>query len=178
MTVRQGQSRTSDAPSVYAVWIHIGPRRATGDYPLDIVAAGGEVRSRLVFPERLLKRAAQLLHPRGVYAAGDEAAFGVFLGRQIFSADVRVLLLRSIVQARENNAALRLLLQIDPPEVAALPWEWLTVAGKTRWSPALLADYGVVRVPQQPATWQWRSNDHRAGYVCWLLPRIPMMRHC
>jgi peptidoglycan/xylan/chitin deacetylase (PgdA/CDA1 family) len=77
----------------------------------------------------------------------DEAAFGVYLARQLFTPAVRKLLLQELVAAREKNNPLRLLLEIDPPELAVLPWEWLTTPSSAPWSPALYADAGLLRVP-------------------------------
>ncbi len=127
--------------------IHIGTRRPAGDFPLQVSAAAGEVHAQLVFPERLLARATHLLQPDAQLPAHDEAAFGVYLARRIFTPVVRKLLLQELVAAREQNNPLRLLLQIDPPELAVLPWEWLTTPGSAPWSPALYADYGLLRVP-------------------------------
>jgi peptidoglycan/xylan/chitin deacetylase (PgdA/CDA1 family) len=127
--------------------IHIGTRRPEGDFPLQVSAAAGDVHEQLVFPERLLARATHLLQPDAQLPARDEAAFGVYLARRIFTPAVRKLLLQELVAAREHNNPLRLLLQIDPPELAVLPWEWLTNPGSAPWSPALYADYGLLRVP-------------------------------
>ncbi|MFP4440472.1 MAG: hypothetical protein ACLFVO_24830, partial [Chloroflexaceae bacterium] len=129
--------------------IHIGARRREGDFPLRVSAAAGDVHSQLVFPERLLARATHLLQPGAQLPARDEAAFGVYLARQIFTPAVRRLLLQELVAAREQNNPLRLLLQIDPPELAALPWEWLTTPGSVPWSPALYDDYGLLRVTER-----------------------------
>lgn len=47
------------------------------------------------------------------------------LGRALFANDVRVLFGASYQQARQQDAALRLVLRIQPPELARLPWEFL-----------------------------------------------------
>lgn len=107
------------------------------------VRAENEVVVR--FPERLLRRAASLLQPQSQLHGGDEDLMGSFLARQLFVADVRQLLMQGVMQAREAETTLSIALRIDAPELATLPWEYLTLAGKTPWSPALLNDYGVVR---------------------------------
>lgn len=127
--------------------IHIGARAPDDTFPLHIAALAGDLYESLVFPPLLLERAAALLRPGSPLPTSDEAALGIFLARQVFTPTIRSLLMRSANQARQANTPLRLLLQIDPPELAALPWEWMTIAGRSHWSPALLDDYGLVRIP-------------------------------
>lgn len=128
------------------LYLYIGPRTAQGDFPIQVSAAGEVTHARLVFPERLLMRTASLLRPGESFAASDEAVFGMYLDQKLFPPAVRALLLRAIVQARTTSRPLQIHVQIDPPELAMFPWEWLTVPGTSPWSPALHNDYGLVRV--------------------------------
>ncbi len=130
--------------------IHIGEQEAEGYFPLQVTAPAGDMYERLTLPQLLLERAAQLLQPGPALPTSDEAALGIFLARQIFTPPIRSLLSRSAAAARQSSSILNLTLQIDSPVLAALPWEWLTIAGRTRWSPALLEDYGLVRVVHAP----------------------------
>lgn len=140
--------------------LHIGQRAPDGSYPLRMRLNGATATSHsllaeadvaLELPERLLGRARSLLQPQSQMQGGDEHMMGTFLARQLFPTPVRQFLLHSIAQARERDTSLRIALQIDAPELTTLPWEWLTVAGRSEWSPALLDDYGFVRLVPAPS---------------------------
>ena len=134
--------------------VQIGAQAQDGSFPLYAAAkrgpggrvAAGAAEACLLLPARLLAQARRLLEPYQRQPVGDEAELGVFLARQILPRPVRELLLETVALAREHEVALHFELVIEPPELAALPWEWLTVAGKNCWSPALLEDYGLTRL--------------------------------
>lgn len=73
------------------------------------------------------------------------------LGRALFNAlmadDVRVLFGVSSQQARQQEVPLRLVLRIQPPELARLPWEFLFDPGQKDYVGLLMP---LVRYPQVP----------------------------
>lgn len=135
--------------------LQIGKRRPDGQYPLQVRLLNRISSTRqqqlahaevlLHLPERLIQRGAALLEPQSQHEGGDEEEMGAYLARQIFVESVRSYLLESIEHARTQEVPLAISFQIDPPELASLPWEWLTIKGRQSWSPALLDDYGFVR---------------------------------
>jgi peptidoglycan/xylan/chitin deacetylase (PgdA/CDA1 family) len=163
-------------PEQFRFVVQIGARQADGSFPLRAFVrrgAGGRVavgaaEERLLLPERLVAQARRLLEPYERQPVGDEAELGVFLARQILPRPVRTLLLEAVGLAREHDAALHFELAVDPPELATLPWEWLTVTGKSRWSPALLEDYGLTRLSGRRAPRPYgnaRAGQHGSGVL-------------
>jgi peptidoglycan/xylan/chitin deacetylase (PgdA/CDA1 family) len=107
--------------------------------------AGAEIATELLLGDQLLAVAERLLQPGATIPAGDPLSFGRALGRALITPALRDMLLRSAKQAR-NTGRLQVQLQIGPPELAALPWEWVTIGVDRPWSPALRDDYALTRV--------------------------------
>ncbi|MEZ4733070.1 MAG: CHAT domain-containing protein [Caldilineaceae bacterium] len=83
-------------------------------------------------------------------------SFGEKLYRAVFAESVHACLERSVDKAREFNQMLRIRLRLDPqaPELAALPWEYLYAPEKRNYL-ALDRHISFVRyieLPQAPAT--------------------------
>lgn len=148
------QSETPSYP--LALTLHVTAPAPDGTYPLhaylsreergEAGATIAEAQSVLVLPPRLVDMATRLLQPRAHFKGGDETELGAVLARLLLQPPVRSLLLRGVAQARAEQTLLHLQLLFDPPELTLLPWEWLSVAGKQRWVPALLEDYGLSRL--------------------------------
>lgn len=157
MAIDANQPQRSSGLLVFL--LQIGRRHADGHYPLQVRLLNRVTATRhyqlaqaeiaLTLPERLIQRGAALLEPQSQHEGGDEDQMGVYLARQIFVEPVRSYLLESIEHARQHELALAISFQIDAPELASLPWEWLTIKGRHTWSPALLEDYGFVRQIEQ-----------------------------
>ena len=125
--------------------ISIGPRAATGTYQVR-AAFGREVATAdLQLPDPVLDLARRLARPGAQVPLGDLAFLGRALGRALLAPPIRDLLLRSVKVAR-GSGRLQLQLQIAPPELAALPWELVTVGLTKPWSPALRDEYALVRL--------------------------------
>ncbi len=124
--------------------IAVGPRVQDGVYTLRAVAPQREVRAELALPPALIEQALRSIQPDA--AASD---LGRQLGQTLFAPPVRELLLATARNAGQRGARLQLQLQIAPPEVAALPWEWLSLGASTPWRPAIRDDYALVRVSRR-----------------------------
>ncbi len=105
----------------------------------------GEATAELVLPGAIEALGARLLRPGVFDAAADAAAIGRVLGRALLSQPVRELLLACARAAAQERARLQVRLQIAAPELAALPWEWMTLGADDRWQPALRDEYTIVR---------------------------------
>lgn len=110
--------------------IVVGGRAAGGRYLLRAAAAGRTAEATLELPP---------LH-------GGPQELGPTLGRALFPPALRRLLVDTARGADAAGARVQLQLQIAPPEVAAAPWEWLTLGSTTLWQPAVRDDYPLVRV--------------------------------
>jgi peptidoglycan-N-acetylglucosamine deacetylase len=132
--------------SIIPFHIAIGTRASNGAYAVHATSQGAAVTSELTLPDPLQAAAARLLEPGARVRVGDAPALGRGLGRALFAPPLRDMLLRSRRGSVKEGARLQIQLQIDAPELAALPWEWLTVGEARPWSPALRADYPLVRV--------------------------------
>lgn len=110
--------------------IVVGGRAAGGRYLLRAAAAGRTAEATLELPP---------LH-------GSPDEMGVHLGRALFPPALRRLLVDTARGADASGARVQLQLQIAPPEVAAAPWEWMTLGHTTLWQPAVRDDYPLVRV--------------------------------
>ncbi len=110
--------------------IVVGGRAAGGSYLLRAAAAGRTAESTLELPP----------------LRGGPEELGPSLGRALFPPALRRLLVDTARGADAAGARVQLQLQIAPPEVAAAPWEWLTLGSTTLWQPALRDDYPLVRV--------------------------------
>ncbi|MBK9714230.1 MAG: polysaccharide deacetylase family protein [Kouleothrix sp.] len=130
--------------------ISIGPRTIGDAYPVRARFDRAETPAELLLPGGVLDLAARLGQAGGAAPLGDPAALGRALGRALFTPAIRDLLLRAAKDAAQAGARLQLQLQISPTELAALPWEWVTVGVTRAWSPALRDDYALVRVGRGP----------------------------
>jgi formylglycine-generating enzyme required for sulfatase activity len=123
-------------------------RPGTGrDYPLEVVRApqGGEARATMRFPfdelaleNRLLSLENALLRSGGRHQGRrlltpEERAveeFGRALFAALFTGEVAASFAVARHQVRQAGRGLRLKLRVEPPELAALPWEYLYDAGQ------------------------------------------------
>jgi peptidoglycan/xylan/chitin deacetylase (PgdA/CDA1 family) len=103
--------------------------RGAGGYGLRATAAGRAAEAALELPP----------------LAGDAEALGLALGRALFPPPVRQLLIDVARGADEAGARVQIQLQVAPPELAALPWEWATLGSEAPWRPAVREDYTLVR---------------------------------
>ncbi|MEF3273628.1 MAG: polysaccharide deacetylase [Chloroflexus sp.] len=72
---------------------------------------------------------------------------GEVLGEWLLSPPIRRLLLDLAQEAAERSARMQVQLEVAAPELAVLPWEWLTLSnGEQRWQPAIRDDYPLVRI--------------------------------
>ncbi|MFL5806957.1 MAG: CHAT domain-containing protein, partial [Roseiflexaceae bacterium] len=126
--------------------IAIGPRATGGAYPVRTTTRGAETTTELELPAALLALAARLLQPCVRLPLGDAPMLGHALGQALLAPPLRDMLLRSARGAARDGGRLQVQLQIAAPELAALPWEWVTIGAARPWSPALRDDYALVRV--------------------------------
>jgi peptidoglycan/xylan/chitin deacetylase (PgdA/CDA1 family) len=136
--------------------IAIGPCTSGTSYPVRATFGRAETLTELRLPDHVLDTAASLLEPGGIAQLGDPALFGRALGRALLTPPLRDLLLKSVKSAAQSGRRLQLQLQIAPTELVPLPWELITIGLSQPWSPALRADYALVRVshgaqPMPPA---------------------------
>ncbi|MEW5867729.1 MAG: SUMF1/EgtB/PvdO family nonheme iron enzyme [Chloroflexota bacterium] len=135
-------------------------------YPLSVLhSPGGEARARLDFPfdELALERYADKLNIALLRSGGrlrvlpsaeerEVQAFGSALFEALMPAPVRRCYERSLERAAQQGCGLRLKLRIQPPELAALPWEYLYDPAPAEYL-CLCADTPLVRyieLPQPP----------------------------
>jgi formylglycine-generating enzyme required for sulfatase activity len=108
------------------------------EYPLAARSPAGEARGVLHFPfdelmleNRLDKLKIALLRSAGkrrlILSPEEQAVqdFGAALFDALLSAEIRSRYDVSCEQARQQDKGLRIKLRIQPPELAALPWEYL-----------------------------------------------------
>lgn len=133
--------------SVIPFQIAVGPRVNARAYPVRVIVEQDEVRAEITLPEQLLEQS-------GRGASADHAALGRQLGQLLFVPPVRELLLRAAHAADEIGARLQLQLQLAPPEVAAIQWEWLSLGSSHVWRPAIRDDYALVRVSRRSAPFE------------------------
>ncbi len=134
--------------------IAIGPFDSSGQCPIRAGVDGRTAVSELHLAESLLDLGHRALHT-GVQRIEDFPAVGRALGRALFTPPVRTLLLDAARSAAAGGARLQVHMQINEPELAALPWEYLALGSTNVWTPALRADYALVRagrrvLPPQP----------------------------
>lgn len=106
----------------------IGGRGGSG-YALRAMAAGRAAEAALELP----------------HLADDIAVVGQALGRALFPPPIRQLLIDIARGADEAGARVQIQLQVVPPELAAVPWEWVTIGRQGDWRPAVREDYTLVR---------------------------------
>jgi peptidoglycan/xylan/chitin deacetylase (PgdA/CDA1 family) len=132
--------------------IAIGPRGSNGAYEVQATTKCAETTTEHELPEELLALAGRLLQPGVKLPIGDAPALGRALGRALLAPPLRDMLLRSARGAVQENERLQVQLQIVAPELAALPWEWITLGVSRPWSPALREDYALVRIGRRAPT--------------------------
>jgi len=135
--------------SVIPFRIVIGPRSDDGGFPVRASVADIHVEGSLDLPDHLVTLGERLLAPNALLRLDNPEVIGRQLGRALFTPRLRGLLLEQARGAAQGRARLQLQLQIGVPELAALPWEWLTIGGSRPWTPALRDDYTLVRVGRQ-----------------------------
>lgn len=137
---------------VLPLHITIGPRLTSGAYAVRATADQAEVWTELALPQPLPAFVDRLLCAATTLPLREPLVVGRALGRALFEPPLRDLLLRSARAALRADRRLQIQLQIGAPELAALPWEWLTIGAEKTWSPGLRADYALVRVsrPARP----------------------------
>jgi peptidoglycan/xylan/chitin deacetylase (PgdA/CDA1 family) len=127
------------------VHIMIGPRDELGHCPTCASGNGREVVSALFLSEALVDSGWRVLHT-GAQHIEDVHNIGLALGRALFTAPIRALILEAARTAATEGTRVQVRLQINSPELAALPWEYLTLGSVNVWKPALRTDYALVRV--------------------------------
>ncbi|MDW8145445.1 MAG: polysaccharide deacetylase family protein [Roseiflexaceae bacterium] len=133
-----------EATPVVVFHIAIGPFDDNGHCPVQASVNGRAVVSGLHLAEPLLNLGCQALHA-GMQRIEDVPTVGRALGRALFTLPVRTLLLDAARSAAAEGARLQMRLQINAPELAALPWEYVSLGSTNVWTPALRADYTLVR---------------------------------
>lgn len=108
--------------------LSVGGRGSAG-YALRAVAAGRSAEAALELPP----------------LPGAPEALGLALGRALFPAPVRQLLIDVARGADEAGARVQIQLEVAPPELANLPWELATLGRESPWRPAIREDYTLVR---------------------------------
>jgi peptidoglycan/xylan/chitin deacetylase (PgdA/CDA1 family) len=129
--------------------IAIGLRSSNGAYTVHATTKGAETTTELELPEALLALANRLLQPGMKLPISDAPALGRALGRALLAPPLRDMLLRSARSAAQENRRLQVQFQLAAPELAALPWEWVTLGVSRPWSPALRDDYALVRIARR-----------------------------
>jgi len=149
--------------------LEIGPGKGR-EYPVAVIRSpAGEVRGVMRFPydelalqNRLKDLQIALLRsggPRRKVLSPEEQAvqnFGRDLFEALFSGEIRSRYDVSLQEAKRQGKGLRLKLRIQPPELAALPWEFLydprqaEYLGLSRYTP--IVRYLELPQPIQPLT--------------------------
>lgn len=109
--------------------IVIGGKDST-EYRLHATGLGRSVESLLDLPD----------------LSADSDRLGTALGRTLFPPQVRRLLLDVAQRADQSGARVQLQLRVVAPELATLPWEWISLGGGGAWRPAVRDDYTIMRV--------------------------------
>jgi hypothetical protein len=137
MSIEFSGQRKAMQPAVIPFQISISGQSTSG-YLLRAGAAGRTQEVPLVPPDPI----------------NDTPALGKALGTALFPKPVRQMLIDVARGADESGARLQIQLYVAPPELAILPWEWMTLGDQTLWQPALRDDYAMIRVrrraPQRP----------------------------
>ncbi len=126
------------------VHIAIGPCDDRGGCPTRASGNGHEVASALFLSEELVDLGWRALRA-GAQRIEDVHDIGLALGQALFTTPIRTLLLEAARTAAARGVRVQVRLQINVPELAALPWEYLTLGSVNVWKPALRADYTLVR---------------------------------
>ena len=96
-------------------------------------------------PEHLLDIGTRLLGSSTPVYYDDPHELGRELGAVLYPTEVQDLLQRAVAVALRSKRRVQILLQIAVPELAALPWEWATIAASQPWAPARSDEFPVVR---------------------------------
>jgi peptidoglycan/xylan/chitin deacetylase (PgdA/CDA1 family) len=143
MQSASGRTAIETTP-VMVFHIAVGPFDDDGRRLVQARVNGRAAMSELHLAESLIDLGCQALHA-GAQRIADFPDVGRALGRALFTPPVRALLLDAARAAAADGARLQVRLQINAPELAALPWEYLSLGSANVWTPALRADYALVR---------------------------------
>ncbi|GIW00213.1 polysaccharide deacetylase family protein [Roseiflexus sp.] len=143
--MRSASDRTAIKTMPVVVFhIAIGPLDDDGRCPVRARVNGRAAVSELHLAGSLFDLGHQALHA-GAQRIANIPDVGRALGRALFTLPIRTLLLDAARSAAADGARLQVRLQINTPELAALPWEYLSLGSTHVWTPALRADYALVR---------------------------------
>ena len=121
------------------------------DEPLLLQIQSGDLQAHaeMELPGSLRRLGQRMLNEQLVLDAEELDTIGRQLGRALFIPRVRDLLLECAKVVAQNEQRLQIQLQINKPEIAALPWEYMTIGAAKPWIPALRDDYTLVRIGRQ-----------------------------
>ncbi|MFO7167743.1 MAG: polysaccharide deacetylase, partial [Chloroflexota bacterium] len=137
-------------PRVIPLQITLGPQLSEGVYALAAALRDEEIAAEVEIRKPLLALADRLFEPEAApVPIVDPTTLGQTLGRALFTDELRELMLRGAREAAEVGARLQIRLHLAAYELAALPWEWLTLGKAHRWAPALHLDYPLVRITRR-----------------------------
>ncbi|MEZ4869925.1 MAG: CHAT domain-containing protein [Caldilineaceae bacterium] len=134
----------------------VGERRGDG-YPLTVTQSPAGEANGLC---RLDPRDGELLDTLGVVESNDTdadflAGLGDYLFNELFVGEIGALYRSSLNMVRAQERRLRVQLRIEPPELAALPWEYLYDAAEDAFlaiSPeTALVRFVPMRLPVRPS---------------------------
>jgi peptidoglycan-N-acetylglucosamine deacetylase len=130
--------------------ITLGPQLDEGRYAVTATLRGEETAAEVEIPPWLLDLSDELLAlGQPPLPIPDPEEVAQTLGRALFAPPLRTLLLHAAREAADSGARLQIRLQLAAYELAALPWEWLTLGQANSWTPALREDYPLVRVSRR-----------------------------
>lgn len=126
-------------------------RKTPDGYPMTIIRApAGDAHSLCQLdPTTDELQAALDRVETGYTSEGFLVNFGCRLFDGLFAEDIAVLYRASLGQARGQDKGLRVRLRIEPPELAALPWEYMYDAGEDRFL-AISPETPLVRYVPMP----------------------------
>ncbi|PDV97243.1 polysaccharide deacetylase [Candidatus Chloroploca asiatica] len=104
--------------------------QGTTGYTLRATSPGGDIETLIELP----------------VLTNDMVTNGEMLGPVLFPPPVHQLLLEAAHTASEAGNHVQIQLHMALPEVAILPWEWITLGRSTPWQPAIRDDYPLIRV--------------------------------
>lgn len=116
---------------------------------LQIQSGDTQVHAEMELPGSLKRLGQRMLNEQVVLDPEELNTIGRQLGRALFTPRVRDLLLECAKTVAQNEQRLQIQLQINKPEIAALPWEYITIGATKPWIPALRDDYTLIRIGRQ-----------------------------
>ena len=96
-------------------------------------------------PDRLRDIGTRLLESPLPVFYDDPHELGRELGQILYPPEVQDMLSDATQNALRTKRRVQIQLQIAVPELAALPWEWASIAHPQPWAPARTDDFPVVR---------------------------------